>query len=206
MKAEHRSNVWGAEWTNGEKSGKEPRGKQYRRLTAVLGLVHSSFKGRLKYLLQYKIPPKQLNSYFLPLPGLGPRLSSMLPEWSHPFSYSNEFPNLHLHSRSLDFQGHTSTYLLDTVAWVSLSHFQLNMFKNICIYSTPPNKPALYPCSLSISPAPGLTQVSSLEIRIHIWLYPVNHQSCWFYFMFAVHGFLHPRPPGTVHKCSWSVW
>ena len=127
MKAEHRSNVWGAEWTNGEKSGKEQRGKQYRRLTAVLGLVHSSFKGRLKYLLQYKIPPKQLNSYFLPLPGLGPRLSSMLPEWSHPFSYSNEFPNLHLHSRSLDFQGHTSTYLLDTVAWVSLSHFQLNI-------------------------------------------------------------------------------
>jgi len=60
-------------------------------------------------------------------------------------------------------QGHTSTYLLDTVAWVSLRHFQLNMFKNICIYSIPPNKPALYPCSLSLSLAPGLTQVSSLE-------------------------------------------
>lgn len=144
MRAEHRKDVWLAEWRNDEKCGNVERGRQERRLEVVLSLVHNGFKGRLwNHLPQYQLPAAKLGSYscsFLSLPGLQPSLASH-PSQAHPFPLQSWwFPNLYL--SDILTLSHTN-YVLSRCRFWGVFHrcflwsFQLNMFKIICIYNLP---------------------------------------------------------------------
>lgn len=91
------------------------RGKQERRLEAVLGLAHNSFKGRLwNTCFSTKSLPGSwtlISVLSSPFQAWNPAYLLMLLQWAHAVPYISWFPNLHLHARSPDFQGRTNYVL-----------------------------------------------------------------------------------------------
>lgn len=169
---------------------KRRRRREEEALEAVLGLIHSAFKGRLwNTCLSARLLPGSwtfisvLSSSFQAwnldhLP--------MLAGWAHLFPSINwEFLNLHLHSWS-DVQSHIN-YMLTRCSCLGVplalptqhvqyylhllpSFLKINLF---FIHAPHPHNWLQTPRNPILKP------------RVLIYLHPISHQSCWFYFMFC---------------------
>lgn len=149
-------NKWGEAWPHSEgKAGEKTRG------CVGPGAQWLQRKAR-KYLLQCKVPARELSFYFcsfLSVPGLEPSLSSHA---------SFSICTLTISKCASSFEvsqlpGHTN-YILTRCNHLGVPQaLPTQHVRNYLrlLLSSPPNKPALSLCFQPPSPAPGLTQVSN---------------------------------------------